>query len=75
LRGEVLFEKKQFNIAPKSWPFGNARSVVEDEVRTAVEAGLGCVIFNPTTVLGPGDHDVVSGILLILVAQKTAVLK
>jgi dihydroflavonol-4-reductase len=61
----LLNEHHQFNTSPEQWPYGFAKSVAEKEVMLAVEAGLDCVIVNPTSVFGPGDLNVVGGTLIL----------
>jgi dihydroflavonol-4-reductase len=61
----LLNEQHQFNTSPEQWPYGFAKNVAEKEIILAVEAGLDCVIVNPTSVFGPGDLNVVGGTLIL----------
>jgi dihydroflavonol-4-reductase len=46
------------------WPYGHAKLQAEGLVRRAAQEGLGALIVNPTLVIGPGDRNRVSNILI-----------
>lgn len=47
-----------------AWPYGFAKHRAEELVRQAARQGLGAVIVNPALVIGPGDRNRVSNILI-----------
>lgn len=49
---------------PSAWPYGFAKHQAEESVRHAARQGLGALIVNPSLVIGPGDRNRVSNILI-----------
>lgn len=49
---------------PSSWSYGHAKLQAESLVRRAAESGMAAVIVNPSLVIGPGDRNRVSNLLI-----------
>jgi len=63
--GERLDERHEFNLPPRSFPYGYAKHASELAARRAAEGRLELVIVNPSIVLGPGDLNRISGSLIL----------
>ena len=50
------------------------KSVMEKRVLSAAEEGLNAVILNPTAVFGPGDVNLATGQILVLIARGRALI-
>lgn len=61
----VVDEKYQFNVKPERFVYGHSKYLAEQVIQEFVSKGLGAVIVNPTTVIGPRDiHKVSSGMVV-----------
>ena len=49
---------------PAAWPYGFVKHQAEGDVRRAARQGLGALIVNPSLVIGAGDRNRVSNILI-----------
>lgn len=49
---------------PARWPYGFIKHETEQWVRRAAQEGLGALMVNPALVIGPGDRNRVSNILI-----------
>lgn len=67
--GELLTEQHTFNLPPKRFLYGYAKRQAEIEVLKLAARGLDVVIVNPTIALGPGDVNVISGLLVTEAAR------
>ena len=68
-RGELLDERHDFNLSPKTSPYGHSKHLAEQEVRKVVDRGLDAVIVNPSIVLGPRDVNQISGSIVTEAAR------
>jgi len=60
----LLDETHEWRGDPALWPYGYAKHQAEQWVRRAAQEGLGALIVNPALVIGPGDRNRVSNILI-----------
>jgi dihydroflavonol-4-reductase len=60
----LLNEKDFWHGDPALWPYGHAKHLAEQWVRRAAQEGLGALIVNPALVIGAGDRNRVSNILI-----------
>jgi dihydroflavonol-4-reductase len=67
--GTLGTEETAFDELSKSFPYADSKRLAEEEVRGAVARGLAAVIVNPGTVIGPGDHYMVSGSIVVEMAH------
>jgi dihydroflavonol-4-reductase len=72
VRGELLDETHEFNLPPRTFPYGYAKHASEGAARRAAEGRLELVIVNPSIVLGPGDLNRISGSLILETARGRA---
>ncbi|NIS83433.1 MAG: NAD-dependent epimerase/dehydratase family protein [Anaerolineales bacterium] len=68
-KGELLTEEHTFNLSPKRFLYGYAKRQAEIEVLKLATRGLNVVIVNPTVALGPGDVNIISGLLVTEAAR------
>lgn len=59
-----LDETHVWQGAPSSWSYGHAKLQAEALVRRAATSGMQAVIVNPALVIGPGDRNRVSNVLI-----------
>ncbi len=62
-------EETPFDKISVAWPYADSKRLAEAEVRDAVAQGLPAVIVNPAVVIGAGDHNLVSGSMIVQMAQ------
>ncbi|NDJ86213.1 MAG: NAD-dependent epimerase/dehydratase family protein [Chloroflexi bacterium] len=67
--GYTISEAHHFNTDPRLYPYGHSKFLAEAEVYKALQRGLDCVILNPAVILGPGDLNLISGSLIIEMAE------
>lgn len=67
--GGLVNEDHVYNIDPSLSPYGHSKYLAEAEVYQAMQRGLDCVILNPSVILGPADLNLISGSLVIQIAQ------
>jgi dihydroflavonol-4-reductase len=60
----LLDETYVWHGDPALWPYGYAKHQAEQWVRQAAHEGLSALIVNPALVIGPGDRNRVSNILI-----------
>lgn len=63
-QAQLLDETHVWHGDAARWPYGYAKHQAEQIVRRAAQEGLGAVIVNPALVIGPGDRNRVSNILI-----------
>jgi len=63
----------QLGSMPKN-AYYEVKSVMERRVLSGAEEGLDAVILNPTAVFGPGDVNLATGQILVLIARGKAVI-
>jgi dihydroflavonol-4-reductase len=59
-----LDETHTWQSDPADWLYGYAKHQAEQWVRRAAQEGLGALIVNPALVIGPGDRNRISNILI-----------
>ena len=62
-------EETPFDPISAAWPYADSKRLAEEEVRSATAQGLSAVIVNPAVVIGAGDHNLVSGSMIVQMAQ------
>jgi dihydroflavonol-4-reductase len=62
-------ESIPFNMPAAQFPYGHSKYLAEQEIHRAVGQGQDVVIVNPAVVLGPGDLNLISGSLIVEVAN------
>ena len=50
--------------------YAHSKSLAEQEVLKAVKLGLPAVMVNPAVVIGPGDHNLISGSMIVEMAKR-----
>jgi dihydroflavonol-4-reductase len=68
--GTVATEECPFDAFSAGWPYADSKRRAEDEVRRAVAGGQWAVIVNPAAVVGAGDHNLISGSLIVESARR-----
>jgi dihydroflavonol-4-reductase len=68
--GTVGDENTAFDRTSASFAYADSKHRAEAEVRRAVERGLPAVIVNPGVVIGPGDHYLISGSIVVEVSRR-----
>jgi dihydroflavonol-4-reductase len=68
---QVLDETQEWRGEPARWPYGYAKHQAEGWVRQAAHEGLGALTVNPALVIGPGDRNRVSNILIWQILAMT----
>src|SRR5512145_914920 len=63
--GKLGNEATPFDSLSASFAYADSKHRAEALVRAAVEQGLQAVIVNPATVIGPGDHYLISGSIIV----------
>jgi Nucleoside-diphosphate-sugar epimerases len=67
--GTIATEKTPFDRRSEVFAYADSKHRAEGEVLSAVEKGLQAVIVNPATVIGPGDHSMNIGRIMIALAR------
>jgi dihydroflavonol-4-reductase len=67
--GTLGTEETPFDALSRTFPYFDSKRLAEEEVRKAVARGLEAVIVNPGTVIGAGDHYMVSGSIVVEMAR------
>lgn len=70
--GRIADECFAFDPREMRFAYGHSKHLAEEEVRAAVSQGLSAVIVNPGVVIGPGDHNLISGSLIVELARHPA---
>jgi dihydroflavonol-4-reductase len=68
--GRPADENTPFDPALERFPYGHSKYLAEQEVQAAVQRGLNAVIVNPAVVIGPGDHYLISGSIIVEMARR-----
>jgi len=63
-------EETPFDKVSATFPYADSKRLAEEEVRRAVTEGLDAVIVNPAVVIGAGDHNLISGSIIIQLARR-----
>jgi dihydroflavonol-4-reductase len=67
---QLADESHEFNLPPERFRYGHSKLLAEGVVREFASRGLDAVIVNPSVILGPGDLNLISGSIVIEVAQR-----
>jgi dihydroflavonol-4-reductase len=68
--GRPSDESQPFDAREKGFAYAHSKHLAELEVLKAVKLGLPAVIVNPAVVIGPGDHNLISGSLIVEMAKR-----
>jgi dihydroflavonol-4-reductase len=63
-------ETQRFDQREERFAYAHSKRLAEHEVLKAVERGLHAVIVNPAAVIGPGDHNLISGAMIVEMARR-----
>lgn len=63
-------ESHQFNLPPERFRYGHSKLLAEGVVHEYVARGLDAVVVNPSIILGPRDLNLISGSIIVEVAQR-----
>jgi dihydroflavonol-4-reductase len=63
-------EETPFDDFSAAWTYGNSKHQAEEAVQQAVAQGLSAVIVNPAVVIGAGDHNQISGSIVVQMARR-----
>ncbi len=67
--GRPADETQSLGRDEERWAYAHSKHLAEQEVLAAVAHGLSAVIVNPAIVIGPGDHNQISGSLIVEMAK------
>lgn len=67
--GTLGTEELPFDALSARWPYASSKREAEDEVRRAVSGGQWAVIVNPAAVIGAGDHNLITGSMIVEAAR------
>lgn len=68
-RGTFATEETPFDLRSATFAYADSKRQAEEEVQRAAAKGLQVVIVNPATVIGPADHRMHAGSLLLELAR------
>jgi dihydroflavonol-4-reductase len=68
--GRPADETQPFDPRERRFAYAHSKYLAEQEVLKAVELGLPAVIVNPAVVIGPGDHNLISGSMIVEMARR-----
>jgi len=68
--GTLSTEETPFDAVSATFPYADSKRLAEEEVYRAVERGLSAVIVNPGVVIGAGDHNLISGSIIVQMARR-----
>ena len=66
--GRPADEDTPFDPRLEQFAYGHSKYLAEQEVQRGVARGLPAVIVNPAVVIGPGDHHMISGSIIVELA-------
>ncbi len=69
--GKPSDETQPFDPHEKRFAYAHSKYLAEQEVLKAVRLGLPAVIVNPAVVIGPGDHNLISGSMIVEMAKHS----
>lgn len=67
---ELANEETRFTRAQERFAYAHSKYLAEREVQRGVSQGLSAVIVNPAVVIGAGDHNLISGSLIVELARR-----
>lgn len=68
--GQIANEETPFDPLSASFAYADSKHRAEEVVREAVARGLDAVIVNPAAVIGPGDHNLITGSMIVAYARR-----
>jgi dihydroflavonol-4-reductase len=68
--GRPSDETQPFDPREKRFAYAHSKHLAEQEVARVVKLGLPAVIVNPAVVIGPGDHNLISGSMIVEMAKR-----
>lgn len=68
--GRPSDEAQPFDPRESRFAYAHSKHLAEQEVLKAVRLGLPAVIVNPAVVIGPGDHNLISGSMIVEMARR-----
>ncbi len=68
--GRQADEEHPFDAFSATFAYADSKHRGEEVVRKAVAAGLDAVIVNPAAVIGPGDHNLITGSIIVEYARR-----
>jgi dihydroflavonol-4-reductase len=68
--GRPSDETQPFDPHEKRFAYAYSKYLAEQEALKAVKLGLPAVIVNPAVVIGPGDHNLISGSMIVEMAKR-----
>lgn len=68
--GRPADEENPFDPLSASFAYADSKYRAEEVVRKAVAAGLDAVIVNPAAVIGAGDHNLITGSIIVEYARR-----
>ena len=68
--GQPSDETQLFDPREKRFAYAHSKHLAEEEVFKAIKLGLPAVIVNPAAVIGPGDHNLISGSMIVEMAKR-----
>lgn len=68
--GRPADEAQPFDAFSATFAYADSKHRGEEVVRKAVAAGLDAVIVNPAAVIGPGDHNLITGSIIVEYARR-----
>ncbi len=67
--GRPADEDTPFDPQLEQFAYGHSKYLAEQEVQRGVARGLPAVVVNPAVVIGPGDHYMISGSIIVELAR------
>jgi dihydroflavonol-4-reductase len=68
--GRAADETQPFDPRETRFAYAHSKYLAEQEALKAVRLGLPVVIVNPAVVIGPGDHNLISGSMIVEMAKR-----
>ncbi len=68
--GRPADETQPFDRREERFAYAHSKYLAELEVYTAVKLGLPAIVVNPAVVIGPGDHNLISGSMIVEMAKR-----
>lgn len=68
--GRPSDETQPFDPREERFAYGHSKYLAEQEVLKAARLGLQVVMVNPAAVMGPGDHNLISGSMIVEMAKR-----
>lgn len=68
--GQIADEETPFDSLSATFAYADSKRRAEEVVRSAVADGLDAVIVNPAAVIGAGDHNMITGSMIIEYARR-----